>query len=306
MFDFNCCAPVVFTLHIMQHPAYNDLTSTHAHDELPKSNARELSKKNTGPSKQCLRKIQGFQFHVGSLPLIILSSPSCGPTVIALLAKATFTSSIHPKSTPHRIPLASIISTLSAVRSSFILSMYWNTSTHATCQVLSSVGHVITCPRFILTLVDYSLYSPTPLHSSSSSRQVILDSVYLLLKLLKHFTSKSFTFLLSAHLIPQFSALIQLSLYNYCFMQILLLVHTQSSVIQHTVQCTPHLKLLIRSLFHNPCTSSIRCHWWPISNISFPYHSSNRSPFRLLFISLTLSPVWFSLSSKTFFLVHSS
>ena len=138
-------------------------------------------------------------------------------TVIPLLPKATFTPSIQPNlGLPRtRPPKTSATNTILAIRYSSILS---------------------TCPNHLNTLwsvlLANSLSVPALLRTSSFLTLSIRDTPT---KLLKHFISRTFTFLLSAFLIPHTSAP-----YNA--------VGTITPSYKHFLACIPN-SLLLRTLF---------------------------------------------------------
>ena len=109
-------------------------------------------------------------------------------TVIPLLPKATFTPTIQPNLCLPRIrrPLTSAINTLLAIRYSFILSTRPN---HLNTHWSALLANYFSIPALLCTSSFLTLSirgTPT--------------------KLLKHFISRTFTFLLSALLIPHASA----------------------------------------------------------------------------------------------------
>ena len=112
-------------------------------------------------------------------------------TVIPLLPKATYTPSIQPNlGLPRtRLPLTSPINTLRAIGFSSILS---------TCP-----NHFNTLWSALLPYLPNSLSIPALLRTSSFLTLSIRDTPT---KLLNHFISRTFTFLLSALLMPHVSA----------------------------------------------------------------------------------------------------
>ena len=164
----------------------------------------------------------------------------------SFLSKATSTPSIQPNLGLHHTSptLTSAINTLMAIRYSSVLS---------------------TCPNHLNTLwsalLAKSLSIPAHLRTSSYLTLSIRDTPT---KLLKHFISRTFTFLLSALLVPQASApyngvgAIAPSYRHF-------LAFTQNPLLLRTLFSAPHALypwfiLCTTSLSHPPSAAS--CSWW--------------------------------------------
>ena len=112
---------------------------------------------------------------------------------------------------------------------------------------------------------QYSLICSTPqLHFYSSYPTHLFICITLSIrdiptKLLKHFISRTFTFLLSALLIPHASAPYN-AVGTITPSYTLLGFNPQSSIAQDTFHRSPSSIPLIHSVYHNPFLSSICCH----------------------------------------------
>ena len=162
---------------MQRHPSPLQVMTTRARESGPKKHRAKQKWPRETRSVTCTRTLHSF------------ARWRAASTIIPLLSKATFTSSMQPNLGLLRthLPITSAINTLLEIRYSSILS---------------------TCPNLLNTLWSALLANsisiiPSLLRTSSFLTLFIRDTPT---KLLKHFISRTFTFLLSALFIPLASA----------------------------------------------------------------------------------------------------